>query len=262
MTSKWSRSPDCCWISRSPPPPNPASSAAADARHDTCSGCPGPGLAGGRRCLRRTTGGRRCCSRPSAIHDHRLPAHNIGGLALSPETPRHLVVSHQVLNSAARTTGSDVFWGLLITNTLRRIPIRELLSEQAFADSTPLGRDARTGRQRRGGSGGAGDPGRTGHSSWPSRESTRSGSGDPESFELTRIPTGTAPHGALAGSADERRAVVTSTLDDRLDLLDLEHARQTPRQHLAGTSQPEVEPPTDRGERTVLRRTGCHETAG
>jgi len=159
------------------------------------------------------------------IHEHRLPAHNIGGLAFDRNTrdTTHLVVSHQVLNSAARTTGSDVFWGLLMTNTLRRIPIRELLSNKPL----PIRRHSVVMLGQAGNA--AGDPAGLAIRADGSFVVALSGVhqvgiGRPESFELTRIPTGMRPT-ALWLSADERRAVVTSTLDDRLDLIDLHAAK-------------------------------------
>ena len=214
------------------------------------------------------------------IHEHRLPAHNIGGLALfrnsrntrnasnahnagdarSARDTTYLVVSHQVLNSAARTTPSDVFWGLLMTNNLRRIPIQELLSNKPL----PIRRHSVVMLGQAGNA--AGDPAGLAIRADGSFVVALSGVhqvgiGRPERFELTRIPTGVRPT-ALWLSADERRAVVTSNLDDRLDLLDLHTAK-----HLASISlgpRPESTA-SDRGERMFfdagLSRDGwmsCH----
>ena len=190
---------------------------------------------------------------------HRLPAHNIGGLALSPDG-RHLVISHQILNSAARTTNNDVFWGLLMTNNLRRIRIKDLLSKSPL----PVRRQSVVMLGQAGHA--AGDP--AGLSIRPDGSFVvalsgvhQVGIGHPGRFELTRISTGQRPT-ALWLSPDTRRAVVTSTLDDRLDLIDIEQARP-----LAGISlgpQPESTS-YDRGERLFfdasLSRDGwmsCH----
>ena len=190
---------------------------------------------------------------------HRLSGHNIGGLALSPDG-RRLIISHQVLNSAARTTNNDVFWGLLMTNNLRRIPTKELLSN----DPLPVRRQSVVMLGQAGHA--AGDP--SGLSIRPDGSFVvalsgvhQVGIGHPGRFELTRISTGRRPT-ALWLAPDARRAVVTSTLDDRLDLIDLEHARP-----LAGISlgpQPE-QTSFERGERLFfdagLSRDGwmsCH----
>jgi len=196
------------------------------------------------------------------LHSHRLPAHNIGGLALFQDAPDtgHLVVSHQILNSAARTTNNDVFWGLLITNNLRRIPIGELLSDKPL----PVRRHSVVMLGQAGHA--AGDPSGLAIRSDGSFVVALSGVhqvgiGRPERFELTRIPTGVRPT-ALWLSADERRAVVTSTLDDRLDLLDLDRA--VPLASISLGPRPEATA-YDRGERLFfdagLSRDGwmsCH----
>ena len=52
--------------------------------------------------------------------------HNIGGLALDGNG-RELLVSHQLLGTAVPATHSRVFWGTLMNNVLRSIPVSELL---------------------------------------------------------------------------------------------------------------------------------------
>ena len=56
-----------------------------------------------------------------------LPAHNIGGLAFSPDG-QTLVMTHQVLNRLAQTSFDDVHWGLLIRNHLRVVRTETLSS--------------------------------------------------------------------------------------------------------------------------------------
>ena len=193
------------------------------------------------------------------LHAHHLPAHNIGGLALDPGS-RHLVVSHQVLNSAARTTDNDVLWGLLITNNLRRIPIPELLSKHPLAvrrhSVVMLGQAGHA----------AGDPAGLAIRSDGSFVVALSGVnqvgiGRPEKFDLTRIPTGARPT-AIWLSTDQRRAVVISTLDDQLDIVDLDKA--TSSKSISLGPRPESTS-YDRGERLFfdagLSRDGwmsCH----
>ena len=69
-----------------------------------------------------------------------LPAHNIRGLAFSPDG-RALLIAHQVLNRLAQTSFDDVHWGLLIRNHLRVLPIEPLLkagSDAALLDGGRL----------------------------------------------------------------------------------------------------------------------------
>lgn len=55
-----------------------------------------------------------------------LPAHNIRGMAFSPDG-RTLLLAHQVLSRLARTTFDDVHWGQLIRNHLRVLRVESLL---------------------------------------------------------------------------------------------------------------------------------------
>jgi YVTN family beta-propeller protein len=60
---------------------------------------------------------------------HSIPAHNIRGLALTPDG-ESLVVAHQTLNPLARSTFDDIHWGQLIGNHLRILPLAGLLRAQ------------------------------------------------------------------------------------------------------------------------------------
>ncbi|MHB1556579.1 MAG: cytochrome c peroxidase [Isosphaeraceae bacterium] len=55
-----------------------------------------------------------------------LPAHNIRGMAFSPDG-RTLLLTHQVLKRLARTSFDDVHWGQLIRNHLRVLRVEALL---------------------------------------------------------------------------------------------------------------------------------------
>jgi YVTN family beta-propeller protein len=59
-----------------------------------------------------------------------LPAHNIRGLAVSADGAK-LLIAHQVLNSLAQTTFTDVHWGNLMTNNLRVLPLTNVLAPDA-----------------------------------------------------------------------------------------------------------------------------------
>jgi YVTN family beta-propeller protein len=64
-----------------------------------------------------------------------IPAHNIRGMALAPDS-RSLVIAHQRLSPLAQTTFDDVHWGLLIRNHLRVLRTGALL--KAGPDSEVL----------------------------------------------------------------------------------------------------------------------------
>jgi YVTN family beta-propeller protein len=61
-----------------------------------------------------------------------LPAHNIRGMAPSPDG-RTLVITHQYLNRLAQATFDDVHWGQLIRNHLRVLRVESLLSARSDA---------------------------------------------------------------------------------------------------------------------------------
>jgi cytochrome c peroxidase len=58
-----------------------------------------------------------------------LPAHNIRGLALSPDGKK-VLIAHQILNDLAETTHNDVHWGVLLSNVVRWVALDRLLHGQ------------------------------------------------------------------------------------------------------------------------------------
>jgi YVTN family beta-propeller protein len=66
-------------------------------------------------------------------HVCELPAHNIRGLALSADGCR-LLVSHQILNSLARTTPDDVHWGMVMGNVVRSLKLRHVVDNAKDID--------------------------------------------------------------------------------------------------------------------------------
>ena len=56
-----------------------------------------------------------------------LPAHNIRGLAVTAEGS-HLLVAQQSIDPSARTNRNDIFWGVLMSNTLLSLRVEDLLS--------------------------------------------------------------------------------------------------------------------------------------
>jgi DNA-binding beta-propeller fold protein YncE len=59
-----------------------------------------------------------------------MPAHNIRGLAVSPDGKK-LLVAHQILNDLAETSHNDVHWGVLMSNVLRWLVLDNVLDPQA-----------------------------------------------------------------------------------------------------------------------------------
>ena len=62
-----------------------------------------------------------------------LPAHNIRGLATSPDG-RSLVVAHQTLHRLARSSFEDVHWGSLVGNHLRFLRVDAVIAAGTDAD--------------------------------------------------------------------------------------------------------------------------------
>jgi cytochrome c peroxidase len=69
--------------------------------------------------------------------EHELDAHNIGGACLSHDQT-HLLVTHQRLSSEEPTTRSNVHWGEVMRNVVRRLPVDWLLSSQKEAPAGGL----------------------------------------------------------------------------------------------------------------------------
>ncbi|WP_406695997.1 cytochrome c peroxidase [Singulisphaera sp. Ch08] len=65
---------------------------------------------------------------------HSLPAHNIRGLALTPDGDS-LLLAHQELNPDARAIQDDIQWGALLSNKVRVLKLDPLLELQPDAQS-------------------------------------------------------------------------------------------------------------------------------
>lgn len=59
----------------------------------------------------------------------KIPGHNLHGLSIMPDQ-RRVVVAHQILNPVAETSRDGVFWGIVMTNNLRLIPLENFLSDE------------------------------------------------------------------------------------------------------------------------------------
>lgn len=62
-----------------------------------------------------------------------IPGHNLHGLGIMPDKQR-VIVAHQILNPVAETSRDGVFWGIVMTNNLRLIPLENFLRD----DRAPL----------------------------------------------------------------------------------------------------------------------------
>ena len=63
---------------------------------------------------------------------YQLGVHNIRGMALSPDG-KHLMLTHQLLNDLAATERQRVFWGTVLENLVRAIPLKDLFTVDAAA---------------------------------------------------------------------------------------------------------------------------------
>jgi YVTN family beta-propeller protein len=173
----------------------------------------------------------------------RIPGHNIRGLELTPDG-KQLVVAHQILNQLAETSHDGVFWGIVMTNNLRILPIQNLLD----ADHDPLD-DAYVHF--------LGDP--------------RAGAGDPAALAVTkngtmlvalggvdevavgmhldhsfeRIPVGRRPVAIVTDSAGEA-AYVANQFSDSVSVFDVKTRKQVAEIALRRDSRPPT--PLERGE--------------
>ncbi|MEZ6116437.1 MAG: cytochrome c peroxidase [Pirellulaceae bacterium] len=86
----------------------------------------------------------------SVSHVFQIPGHHIRGIAV---VDNEVVLAHQMLTSFIPTSRDHVFWGNVLTNLFRAIPVQEVLNpananKKIFGTIVPLGGEKR----------GAGDP--------------------------------------------------------------------------------------------------------
>jgi cytochrome c peroxidase len=154
-----------------------------------------------------------------------LPAHNIRGLALSPNG-RKLLVAHQILNDLAETTHNDVHWGVLMSNVVRWLSLDRVLDPAAdiLADShVHLAGDSNTPGADP--SGMAMTPGGTAIVALAGGNEL--GLVQEDDYSLYRVPLGRRPT-AVVATSDGRRAYVANTFDDSISLVDVDPARVEP----------------------------------
>lgn len=148
-----------------------------------------------------------------------LPAHNIRGLALSPDG-QHLLVTHQVLHRLGETTRDNVHWGNVITNNLRVLALTNVLDPKAeLLHGARLHQLGEAGR-------GSGDPAGVVATAGGTLVVALAGVGEialgPDRLgNWDRIKVGRRPM-ALAASPDGRRVYVANTFDDSISVLDVQ----------------------------------------
>ncbi|MBX6315698.1 MAG: cytochrome C peroxidase [Isosphaeraceae bacterium] len=150
-----------------------------------------------------------------------LPAHNIGGLALSADGQR-LLMTQQLLSALAHTSADDIHWGFLLTNSLRSLRLEEML--MPGADVVPGSRLMHLGEP----GDGAGDP--AGLAVLPDGRVAvalagvdQVALGPPEDPDVWRTGVGRRPT-AIVASPDGNRIYVANTLDDSVSVVDPSNA--------------------------------------
>ena len=144
-----------------------------------------------------------------------LPVHNIRCLTVDGDD---LLLSHQVLNSAARTEAEHIRWGVLMQNEVTALPIAAVLD--AEADLASVRRRVSIGAAGNG----AGDP--QAITGLPDRLLVSLGGTDELALidrvgvRETRVPVGARPV-AVAVDRKGSRAFVVSELSDSVSIVDL-----------------------------------------
>jgi cytochrome c peroxidase len=65
-----------------------------------------------------------------------IPGHNMRGMAISADG-RELLIAHQMLNNFIPTTRDHVFWGNVLSNLVRSIPLAALLQDRPKSSDKP-----------------------------------------------------------------------------------------------------------------------------
>lgn len=177
---------------------------------------------------------------------HTLPAHNIRGLALTPDSDA-VLLAHQELNPDGRAIQDDIQWGALLSNKLRVLKLEPLLQRPSNATAaTTAGTESEVfdlGRF-------SGDPaalacGRDGRVILTLAGVDQVLLGLDYAHLEMRTNSGKRPT-ALALDADQTRAYVANTLDDTISVFDLRSGKRLALIPLGPRHDPSLE---ERGER-------------
>lgn len=182
-----------------------------------------------------------------------LDGHNIRGMALSQDGQR-LFVAHQIANPIVPTVRERIFWGAVIGNQLRAIPVSELVPSVDDRDSVnpPVTNQARIGRWTLYALGepgrGAGDPSAV--AVGPKGRLCVLTSGTNELHvrqhnhaDFLRIPVGTHPVDVVL-SEDGSEAYVVNEFDGSVSFVNLDSARVEQTVSLGPSPEPTI---IDRG---------------
>ncbi|MEZ6092471.1 MAG: cytochrome c peroxidase [Pirellulaceae bacterium] len=145
--------------------------------------------------------------------------HRLRGMVDDPDGQR-LIVSHQMLNSAAQSSTNDIHWGMMVSNDLRWLDRTRILA----ADEATFYKDGHIDPIGTVGNGGA-DPmdlvcTKDGIVIVPLGGVNEVAIGHEEFFELDRLPVGINPV-AVDVRGDGRVAWVVNRLDDSLTQIDV-----------------------------------------
>jgi len=191
-----------------------------------------------------------------------IDGHNIRGIGVDP-TGQRLFLAHQTLNQRVPTTRSRIFWGTVVSNLLRSVPLDRILDDTTFADTArandatqpvpvvrwslfPLGDPGKA----------AGDPGR--FVFHPDGTMLLLSEGVDELFVIprpsepaTRVRVGDRPADILL-TRDGRIACIANTFSDTISFVDVES-----RSIVEQVSLGEARPPSaaERGE-AIFRDAG------
>ncbi|MBI1311552.1 c-type cytochrome [bacterium] len=155
------------------------------------------------------------CRRGTLISVRELPIHNIRDLVCSDGS---LLLTHQVLNSAARTEAEHIHWGILMQNEVSSLPLAALINPDADLNA------ARKSTSVGGPGNGAGDP--EAIVVLPDRLIVALGGTDELALidragvREVRVATGSRPIDVVVNRAGTRAAVVNE-LDDSISIVDL-----------------------------------------
>ncbi len=192
-------------------------------------------------------GGRLAVVEPGsdAVSIRSIPAHNIRGLANTPDG-RSLVVVHQTLNRSARSNFEGVHWGTLLGNQLRVLQLDALLATDPDADPLKGSRVVEIGRQGRA----AGDPGPVAFDREGRIFVALTGVHevalitDLRSYYMRRVAVGQGPTDVLA-SPDGSVVYVADGFDDSISVVEVATGRKLRTIPLGPSPEPG---PVERGE--------------
>ena len=163
-------------------------------------------------------------TRRQLVRTYQLGVHNIRGMTLSPDG-KHLMLTHQLLNNLAATERQRVFWGTVLENLVRAIPLTDLLAIDEADNPNEVVRISHWLQYPLGEPGNAaGDPGEiliTGDKEIFVCFSGTSQLGHEEDLfnPLERHTTGRRPI-ALAASQDEQTIYIANYFDDSISIFD------------------------------------------